>query len=417
MELRVGRATATVNGLTACPGFTKMAAFCGPRGPFSSGFKEVSMLLSLASFTGSHLVAGRRSGRAHGLALGGLLALVFSTSCGGTAIRPKSDAATNVVRADGAEPDDGAGPDGSNTGSGGAAAGGNGGSGGTSSASGGAPGTDAASDDASANDDAGDGATDAASDGAAGPGPGDATPDGVIGDAAADAAAGGTTGAGGAGGAVSGAGGAGGATAGAGGATAGAGGTVTGAGGATAGAGGTATGTGGATAGAGGATTGAGGTGVGGSTADGPVADAAPATDAIVTCGGVRCPALFNLVATCRPTGACIRGGNVSATLSCYDNGVRVRSHLELGRGLVIDVTKPDGVSPCYSMDVGVPTGGGLRPAVVHSPDGTEIARGLADPNDGGLVTVTCDGVTADLQDRSCLVDPGVGNCAAGTCQ
>jgi hypothetical protein len=40
----------------------------------------------------------------------------------------------------------------------------------------------------------------------------------------------------------------------------------------------------------------------------------------------------------------------------------------------------------------------------------------MADPDTGGMITITCDGVSAELQDRTCLADPGVGNCSAGTC-
>jgi hypothetical protein len=130
----------------------------------------------------------------------------------------------------------------------------------------------------------------------------------------------------------------------------------------------------------------------------------------------VHCPALFDLVATCRPTGACVRGAGGGTTSSCYDNGVRVHSRTDLVGGLIIEVTKPDGITPCYSMDVGTAAAGGLRPAILYSPQGIEIARGEADPDDGGLVTITCENTTTPLQDRRCLADPGIALCPPGPC-
>jgi hypothetical protein len=162
------------------------------------------------------------------------------------------------------------------------------------------------------------------------------------------------------------------------------------------------------------------GAGAGGAAGDGTSNSDAGLSDAnnsVVTCGGVHCPALFDLVATCRPTGTCVRGGAVGNTSTCYNNGVRVHSRVDLVRGLIIEVTKPDGVSPCYSMDVGTATNGGLRPAILQDPQGLEIARGEADPDDGGLVNVTCEGTTVPLQDRRCLADPGIGICPPGPCQ
>jgi hypothetical protein len=131
----------------------------------------------------------------------------------------------------------------------------------------------------------------------------------------------------------------------------------------------------------------------------------------------VHCPALFDLVATCRPTGACVRGaGGGTTTSSCYDNGVRVHSRTDLVGGLIIEVTRPDGITPCYSMNVGTGAAGGLRPAILYSPQGIEIARGEADPDDGGLVTITCENTTTPLQDRRCLADPSIGQCPPGPC-
>jgi hypothetical protein len=84
---------------------------------------------------------------------------------------------------------------------------------------------------------------------------------------------------------------------------------------------------------------------------------------------------------------------------------------------VTVDVTKPDGVSPCYSLDVGLAEGGGLRPLILRTPDGTEVAQGTIAPGLNGRIDISCDGVTTQLQDRTCLAAPGAETCAPGICQ
>jgi hypothetical protein len=134
------------------------------------------------------------------------------------------------------------------------------------------------------------------------------------------------------------------------------------------------------------------------------------------TCGGLTCPALFGIVASCRPTGMCQRQENLAGTNACFANGVRARSQLDpTTLALKVDVTKTDGITPCYSVEAAAPQNG-TRALVLRRPDGSTVATGFFETTGPGRVIITCNGSTAELSDASCVPIPLPTACAPGTC-
>lgn len=82
--------------------------------------------------------------------------------------------------------------------------------------------------------------------------------------------------------------------------------------------------------------------------------------------------------------------------------------------GLVMHVTRPDGQTPCYSIELGANFVGGNRGVVFRNGAGAEIARGVADAS--GRITIACDRATELLED-TCVPPARPVLCAPGVCR
>jgi hypothetical protein len=172
-----------------------------------------------------------------------------------------------------------------------------------------------------------------------------------------------------------------------------------------------------------GGTSGLGGTGgaVGG-TGGAPPADCTPP----------QCAADFAamIAQMCPTTGACMQQTSppspAGITISqCYANGVKQRVTVGLAGGgsITATVTRPDGVTPCYSFET--TTSAGMNPPIIFKNGaGMEIFRAMGAPNNA--ITITCAGGTpTKTLAQSCGVQgmvPGMGmggaggGCTMGTC-
>jgi hypothetical protein len=133
------------------------------------------------------------------------------------------------------------------------------------------------------------------------------------------------------------------------------------------------------------------------------------------SCGGVRCPRLFDIVTACRPVGACLARSLVTTQHRCYDNGVKVVATTDVAAGgFTANVSQPDGMTACYRVEVSRAVASGNTNFIWRDPDGLPIATGVSEPS--GRRTVTCDGFTAELTDVTCLALPPMEDCPSGTC-
>ena len=144
--------------------------------------------------------------------------------------------------------------------------------------------------------------------------------------------------------------------------------------------------------------------------------DAAPPLRAAPgqTCGGVTCPALFQLVHPCRPMGGCMLNAvNPVPITFCYANGIKVVGESILPPNLVGLVKRADGsrLLPGPHLQN---AGSADRNVVWETPAGVPVASGVFDSAGNG--TITCDAVTAPLTDPTCVAVPSPQGCTPGFC-
>ena len=82
--------------------------------------------------------------------------------------------------------------------------------------------------------------------------------------------------------------------------------------------------------------------------------------------------------------------------------------------GLSLFVTRPDGTTPCYSIDLGVGVAGSPRGVVFRNAEGIEIARGTRDA--AGRITLGCEQGTTQPLEPTCVPATAPGLCLPGTC-
>jgi hypothetical protein len=121
-------------------------------------------------------------------------------------------------------------------------------------------------------------------------------------------------------------------------------------------------------------------------------------------------------VEACVPAGACTETQTGSASAECYDNGVKFCS--PGGPPVSVTVTKPDGKTPCVTMDVAIDTASGSGTATYKSTSGQSFAT--ATFSTSPVIKLTCGGKTYDI-DRSkpgCSFGSGgiPGVCKTGSC-
>jgi hypothetical protein len=132
------------------------------------------------------------------------------------------------------------------------------------------------------------------------------------------------------------------------------------------------------------------------------------------SCGGVTCPALFQLVHDCRPMGGCMLNALVPLPITyCYANGVKVVGESIVPPNLVGLVKRLDGTD-CYRARIFQNAGSAERSVVWETPAGVPVATGVFDAAGNG--TITCDAVTAPLADPSCVAVPSPQGCTPGFC-
>jgi hypothetical protein len=138
-------------------------------------------------------------------------------------------------------------------------------------------------------------------------------------------------------------------------------------------------------------------------------------TVAPASCGGVRCPRLFDIVTACRPGGACTARSLLTTQHRCYDNGVKVVATTDVAAGgFTANVSQPDGMTACYRVEVSRAVASGNTNFIWRDPDGLPIATGVSEAS--GRRTVTCDGFTSELTDVACLALPPMEDCPSGAC-
>ena len=132
-------------------------------------------------------------------------------------------------------------------------------------------------------------------------------------------------------------------------------------------------------------------------------------------CGLPFCPAVSSLLAACQPSGSCLASGDAAGSRQCYANGVKVTSTVNRATlGVTVRVTKPDGVTPCYSVDLGARLPSGAQLMLVRDGAGNVVSSGQIRPN--GRLSFTCAAGTNDDVDQECMPLARSGICRAGTC-
>jgi hypothetical protein len=145
-----------------------------------------------------------------------------------------------------------------------------------------------------------------------------------------------------------------------------------------------------------------------------PSPDAAPLEPPPATCGGVTCPALFELVHPCRPTGSCMLNAVVPVPITfCYANGIKVVGESILPPNIVGLVKRADGTD-CYRARIFQNAGSPASTVVWETPAGVPVATGVFDSAGNG--TITCDNVTTPLTDPTCVAVPSPQGCMPGFC-
>jgi hypothetical protein len=120
------------------------------------------------------------------------------------------------------------------------------------------------------------------------------------------------------------------------------------------------------------------------------------------------------------PLGSCAFEADASASRACYGTGVQVTVTPTFGNlttpNLSMKVSKPDGKTPCYSVDFGANLPGGGRGFIFRDAGGVQLARGVLNAN--GLISLTCEAGTTPLLDSSCIPPPAPPfACQPGVCK
>jgi hypothetical protein len=132
-------------------------------------------------------------------------------------------------------------------------------------------------------------------------------------------------------------------------------------------------------------------------------------------CGARICPAVSVLLAACQPAGGCNVAPDGLGTRACYDNGVKVIvTPNPLTASVRFLVTRPDGVTPCYKLDIGAFLPGGGQLVEFRDGDGAVLSRGVLGAN--GRLTLTCEDVDTELAPE-CTPVTRAGVCSPGTCR
>ncbi|HEY0705808.1 MAG TPA: hypothetical protein VGG33_03380, partial [Polyangia bacterium] len=141
-----------------------------------------------------------------------------------------------------------------------------------------------------------------------------------------------------------------------------------------------------------------------------------PTTPAQGLCGANACPAASILMAACRPAGGCMAEVGAGSSRLCYASGVKVTvTPIPATLGLAMRVTRPDGQTPCYSIEFGTNLASGARGLVFRNGAGEVIATGSADAR--GRVTLTCDRASTEPLDDQCVPPASPGICLPGACR
>jgi hypothetical protein len=113
--------------------------------------------------------------------------------------------------------------------------------------------------------------------------------------------------------------------------------------------------------------------------------------------------------------GTCAVQTSLGVTRSCFQGGVKVSvAPNPLALGFTMAVTRPDGSTPCYSIDFAAMLPGGNRGVIFRNAAGTDIARGTADAS--GRIMLSCDAGSTML-DEMCVPLGRIAGCQPGTCR
>jgi hypothetical protein len=103
-------------------------------------------------------------------------------------------------------------------------------------------------------------------------------------------------------------------------------------------------------------------------------------------------------------------------TRACYQSGVEVSSAVDRASGdLHVRVTRPDGQTPCYELQLGDFLSDGARLLLFRDGAGKTLSRGVL-RSDGRLV-LTCEGGTTDPLAPECVPLAPPGLCRPGACR
>jgi hypothetical protein len=80
--------------------------------------------------------------------------------------------------------------------------------------------------------------------------------------------------------------------------------------------------------------------------------------------------------------------------------------------GFTTAVSRPDGQTPCYTIDFAASLPGSSRGIIFRNADGTDIARGIV--NAAGDVTLSCEAGNVVLEDGCVPLGPSA--CVPGAC-
>ncbi len=121
------------------------------------------------------------------------------------------------------------------------------------------------------------------------------------------------------------------------------------------------------------------------------------------------------LLAACQPAGGCNIAPDGIGSRACYSNGVKVIvTPNPAAAGLRFVVTRTDGETPCYKLDVGLFLPGGARVVIFRDGEGAILSRGMLG-SDGRLV-LTCEAGDTEL-DSECTPLTRAGVCQPGICR
>ena len=135
------------------------------------------------------------------------------------------------------------------------------------------------------------------------------------------------------------------------------------------------------------------------------------------TCNYPSC--LASLATSCQPSGTCFEQVDTTtfATNTCYSNGVKIITALDLTSGSAT-VTFKNGSTTCYTF-VAAASATGAETLTVKNAAGATIATGTSDTT-GTATTITCTGGSPVTLNAACQGAMGgtssSSTCTTGTC-